>query len=301
MGADLSVRLADQPLATATAPGAAGDEAPAPLVLDGPLASSRSSRNDLVRRVLLRFLAVAVLTAMWWFVAWRKVWDPTLVPSPQAVWHALILSSTGDGYSGGTLAHHLLVSLRRILIGSGLAVLIGVPVGLLIGGIAPIRIILEPFVTFLRTLPPLAYFSLLILWFGIDEAPKVWLLFIAAVAPIAATTAAAVHGVAPGLLEAGRTLGASRLRLVRDVTLPAALPEILTGIRVAVAVAYTSLVAAETVNGTPGIGGMIRDAQRYLRSDVVVLGILVLGISGLLLDAALRLLERRLAPWRGLV
>jgi taurine transport system permease protein len=301
MGADLSLRPdVDRSLA-ATATAATSDVTPAPIELDDTPTWRQSSRTGAVRRVLLRLIAVAVLTALWWFVTWRKVWDPTLVPSPQAVWHALILSSTGDGYSGGTLPHHLLVSLRRILIGSGLAVLIGVPVGLLIGGIAPIRIILEPFVTFLRTLPPLAYFSLLILWFGIDETPKVWLLFIAAVAPIAATTAAAVHGVAPALLEAGRTLGASRLRLVRDVTLPAALPEILTGIRVAVAVAYTSLVAAETVNGTPGIGGMIRDAQRYLRSDVVVLGILVLGFSGLLLDAALRLLERRLAPWRGLV
>ncbi|MCW2571475.1 MAG: transporter permease [Frankiales bacterium] len=299
MGADLSVRPdADHYVATPADTNAVGHF---PVAVDDAGTWVRWSRTDVVRRFLLRLLAIGVLTAIWWFVTWRKVWDPTLVPSPQAVWHALVLTSTGDGYAGVTLAHHLLVSLRRILIGSGLAVLIGVPVGLLIGGIAPIRIILEPFVTFLRTLPPLAYFSLLILWFGIDEAPKVWLLFIAAVAPIAATTAAAVHGVTPALLEVGRTLGASRLRLVRDVTLPAALPEILTGIRVAVAVAYTSLVAAETVNGTPGIGGMIRDAQRYLRSDVVVLGILVLGGSGLLLDAVLRLLERRLAPWRGLV
>jgi taurine transport system permease protein len=259
----------------------------------------RRPTADVWGRVGLRVLAVVVLVGVWQALSASTVWDPKLLPAPAGVWRAFLQTTSGDGYAGHTLFQHLAISLRRIAYGSGLAVVVGIPTGLLIGCVAPVRVVLEPFVTFIRTLPPLAYFSLLILWFGIDEAPKVTLLFVAAVAPIAATTAAAVNGVSQALVEAARTLGASRAGIVRDVVLPAALPEILTGIRVAVAVAYTSLVAAETVNGVPGIGGMIRDAQRYLRSDVVVLGILVLGISGLAIDAVLRLLERLLAPWRG--
>ncbi len=100
-------------------------------------------------------------------------------------------------------------------------------------------------------------------------------------------------------MEAARALGATRWDVTRDVVLPNALPEIFTGIRLAVGIAYSSVVAAETINGVPGIGGMVRDAQRYLQTDVVVLGLFAIGISGLLIDAVLRVAENRLIPWRG--
>jgi taurine transport system permease protein len=172
-------------------------------------------------------------------------------------------------------------------------------VGLVVGTVPVVRIVLEPVVTFLRQLPPLAFFSLLIIWFGIDETPKIWLLVIAAFPPVAVATASAVSGVHRDFLNGARSLGAHRYALVRHVVLPAALPEILTGVRLGAGVAYTSVVAAEIVNGVPGIGGMIRDAQRFNQTAVVVLGILVLGVTGLALDGALRSAERRFAPWRG--
>jgi taurine transport system permease protein len=100
-------------------------------------------------------------------------------------------------------------------------------------------------------------------------------------------------------VEAARALGAGRWQVVRDVVLPSALPEIFTGIRLAVGIAYSSVVAAETINGVPGIGGMVRDAQRYSQTDVVVLGLFAIGLSGLLIDALLRTAENRLIPWRG--
>ncbi|WNI33884.1 ABC transporter permease [Streptomyces sp. ITFR-6] len=262
----------------------------------------RPERAARWRRVGLRSLALVALLALWQLVVSLQLWSPVLVPSPGAVWRALLeTSGTHDGvrgYQGHTLIEHLGVSLRRILIGAGAGVVAGLVIGLLMGTLPWVRVVLEPAVAFLRTLPPLAYFSLLIIWFGIDEAPKLWLLAIAAMPPVAVATASAVASAPTALVEAARAIGARRGQVVASVVLPSALPEILIGVRLAFGIAYSSVVAAETVNGLPGIGGMIRDAQRYNQSDTVVLGLFAIGISGLLIDAVLRGLENRLAPWR---
>jgi taurine transport system permease protein len=254
------------------------------------------------RRLALRLLALAVLYALWEITA-RVTRNPTFIPPPSAVWHQLIVTSSVHdgvrGYSGHLLIEHLGVSLRRILIGSVIGVAGGLLLGVVMGTVSWIRVVAEPVVTFVRALPPLAYFSLFIIWFGIDETPKLWLLSIAALPPVAVATAAAVYGAPTGLVEAARALGAGRVQVIRDVVLPSALPEIFTGIRLAVGVAYSSVVAAETINGVPGIGGMVRDAQRYSQTDVVVLGLFAIGLSGLLIDALLRTAEHRLIPWRG--
>ncbi|MEV6982043.1 ABC transporter permease [Sphaerisporangium sp. NPDC051017] len=254
------------------------------------------------RRLGVRALALVVLLALWQLLA-AATRNPSFIPSPRAVWDQLVLTSTVHdgtrGYSGHLLIEHLGVSLRRILIGSVLGVAAGLALGVVMGTVPWIRVVAEPVVTFVRALPPLAYFSLLIIWFGIDETPKLWLLTIAALPPVAVATASAVYAAPVGLVEAARALGATRWNLIGDVVLPSALPEIFTGVRLAVGLAYSSVVAAETINGVPGIGGMVRDAQRYLQTDVVVLGLLAIGISGLLIDAVLRLAENRLIPWRG--
>ncbi|MEU4620974.1 ABC transporter permease [Actinoplanes sp. NPDC023801] len=271
---------------------------PAPPVERAALAPGGGLR----RRLTLRLLALVALYLLWELTA-RVMNNPTFIPSPGAVWDQLITTSTTHdgvrGYSGHLLIEHLGVSLRRIVIGSAIGVAGGLLLGVLLGTVGWLRVVAEPVVTFVRALPPLAYFSLFIIWFGIDETPKLWLLSIAALPPVAVATAAAVHGAPTGLVEAARALGAGRWQTIRDVVLPNALPEIFTGIRLAVGVAYSSVVAAETINGVPGIGGMIRDAQRYSQTDVVVLGLFAIGLSGLLIDALLRISEERLIPWRG--
>ncbi|MFM9370744.1 ABC transporter permease [Streptomyces sp. Da 82-17] len=268
-----------------------------------PSAERSNSRLSGLRWVALRAVALLVLLGLWQLVVVAGWWPRVLVPSPGDVWRAFVEASTVHdgvrGHSGYLLAEHLGVSLRRIGVGTGYAVLVGVPLGLVIGVVKPVAVVLEPAVTFLRTLPPLAYLSLLVIWFGIDESPKIWLLVIAALPPIAAATAAAVRTVPGDLVEAARSLGGGPLSLLFAVRLPAALPEILTGVRIAVGVAYTSVVAAETVNGVPGIGGLIRDAQRYNQTALVIAGILAIGLSGIVLDATLRALERATVPWRG--
>ncbi|GAA2357126.1 ABC transporter permease [Dactylosporangium salmoneum] len=267
-----------------------------------PARPGNAGRGEWGRRWGLRLVALLALGVLWQVTA-TVMHNPAFIPSPGAVWHRLVQTSTTHdgvrGYSGHLLIEHLGVSLRRILIGSAIGVTGGLLVGVLMGAVGWVRVVTEPVVTFVRALPPLAYFSLFIIWFGIDETPKLWLLSIAALPPVAVATASAVSAAPTALVEAVRALGASRWAAIRDVVLPSALPEIFTGIRLAVGIAYSSVVAAETINGVPGIGGMVRDAQRYSQTDVVVLGLFAIGLSGLAIDAVLRVIEQRLIPWRG--
>ncbi|MGY1772876.1 ABC transporter permease [Blastococcus sp. SYSU D00813] len=274
-------------------------------VLAEPAALARRRRSSSRRhRVGVRVLATAALLGLWQLLYSLEIWNPVLLPSPGAVWDALIRTSTTHddgtvGYQGKLLAEHLAISLGRIGLGSVLGIAGGLVIGLLMGTLPWFRVVVEPWVSFVRALPPLAYFSLLIIWLGIDESPKIWLLAIAAMPPVAVATAAAVVGAPTALVEAARAMGARGWQVTTTVVLPSALPEISTGIRLAVGIAYSSLVAAETVNGLPGIGGMIRQAQTFLQSDIVILGLFAIGLSGLAIDGVLRAIERRLVPWRG--
>lgn len=267
----------------------------------GPRA--RSGGWERVRRVALPFGSLLLFLLLWQLLAASGTWSETLVPPPAKVWDAFIdVSTTHDGvrgYNGTYLIEHLGISLRRIALGAGVGIALGVVFGLVMGTVGWARSLFEPWITFLRTLPPLAYFSLLIIWLGINEEPKITLLAVAAFPPVAVSTTTAVAAVPRSLLEAARALGASRWDVVRDVVVPSALPETLTGVRLAVGVAYSSLVAAELVNGLPGIGGMVKDAANYNNTPVVLVGIIAIGISGLVIDGLLLRLERAVVPWRG--
>ncbi|CQR60241.1 ABC transporter permease [Streptomyces leeuwenhoekii] len=268
----------------------------------GPRAPGRRAWAH-ARRAALPFGSLLVFLALWELLAASGTWSETLVPPPATVWDAFVdISTTHDGmrgYNGTTLVEHLGISLRRIALGAGIGIAAGVVFGLLMGTVGWVRSLFEPWITFLRTLPPLAYFSLLVIWLGIDEEPKVTLLAVAAFPPVAVSTTTAVTAVPTSLIEAARALGASRWGVVRDVVVPSALPETLTGVRLAVGVAYSSLVAAELVNGLPGIGGMVKDAANYNNTLVVLVGIIAIGVSGLIIDGLLLRLERVAVPWRG--
>ncbi|WP_299531408.1 ABC transporter permease [uncultured Streptomyces sp.] len=263
----------------------------------------RRSLRTLVHRAALPLGSLLFFLALWQLTAAAGTWSETLVPRPATVWKAFVdVSTTHDGvrgYNGTTLVEHLGISLRRIAFGAGVGIVLGVVFGLVMGTVGWVRSLFEPWITFLRTLPPLAYFSLLIIWLGIDEEPKITLLAVAAFPPVAVSTTTAVAAVSQSLVEAARALGASRWDVIRDVVVPSALPETFTGVRLAVGVAYSSLVAAELVNGLPGIGGMVKDAANYNNTPVVIVGIIAIGASGLAIDALLLRLERAAVPWRG--
>jgi len=269
-----------------------------------PAAPQRRWRHRL-RRAVLPLLSVLVFGVLWQLAAASGLWNQTFVPYPSTVWRAFIdVSTTHDGvrgYAGYLLVEHLYMTLRRVFAGVLIGVGVGVLLGLLMGSVPWVRSVLEPWLTFLRALPPLAYFFLLIIWLGIDEAPKITLLALAALPPAAVATTAAVLATPVSLVEAARALGASRAAVIRDVVIPSALPETFTGIRLAVGMAYSAVVAAELFNGLPGVGGLVKDASNYNNTPVVVVGIFCIGVSGLIIDGLLRFVERRSVPWRGKV
>ncbi len=266
-------------------------------------AARRNPWKGRLTRAALPVLSVLVFLAAWQIAAATGVWNQTFVPYPATVWRAFLeISSTHDGvrgYAGYLLWEHLYMTLRRVFAGVLIGVTIGVLLGLVMGSVSWVRSVLEPWLTFLRALPPLAYFFLLVIWLGIDEAPKITLLALAALPPAAVATTAAVVAAPVGLQEAARALGASRTEVIRDVVVPSALPETFTGIRLAVGMAYSSVVAAELFNGIPGVGGLVKDASNYNNTPVVLVGIVAIGFSGLVIDGLLRALERRAVPWRG--
>ncbi|MFT3659904.1 MAG: ABC transporter permease [Gordonia sp. (in: high G+C Gram-positive bacteria)] len=251
----------------------------------------------------LPLLSVLVFLGLWQSAAVSGIWSETFVPPLGKIWAAFVdMSTTHDGvrgYGDYLLWEHLYMTLRRVFLGVTVGVLAGVALGVAMGSVPWVRRVLEPWLTFLRALPPLAYFFLLVIWLGIDEAPKITLLALAALPPAAVATTAAVASTPVPLVEAARALGGSRWDVLRDVVFPAALPETFTGVRLSVGIAYSSVVAAELFNGIPGIGGVVKDASNYNNTPAVLVGIVAIGLSGLIIDAVLRAAETRAVPWRG--
>ena len=253
------------------------------------------------RRTVGSLIAIVVVLAVWWAAVRWGGWSQIILPSPGKVWQAFIESVTvPDGRRGLSTEYlwtQLWASLWRILRGVFWAIVFGAPLGLVLGTWRPFELVAEPIVGFLRALPPLGYFSLLIIWFGIDDTSKIWLLFLAAFPPITLTVAAAVAAVRTERINSALVLGAGRRQLMLRVVVPSVLPDLLTGIRLAVALAWTTIVAAETSNGLPGIGGLAWATKKELRADIAIM--CVIGITAVVLDTLLRVVERRLVPWKG--
>lgn len=246
---------------------------------------------------------VSALTLLALLLAWEAVTRlglvaPLFLPAPEAV-VAKFLTVVREGFADASLAEHLGASLARVFTALAAALLIGIPVGLAIGASTIGRGIFDPLLEFLRPIPPLAYLPLIIIWCGIGEPSKVLVIAIAMLAPIALSTAAGVRGVSPDRVRASRALGASRGQVVRFVILPSALPSILTGLRIALGAGWTTLVAAELIAATEGLGFMIQSAANFLNTEVVILGILVIAAVAFALEFAVRRIEAAFVPWAG--
>jgi len=198
----------------------------------------------------------------------------------------------------GVLPYHLLISLARVLAGLAIGLMLGFGLALVAGLSRVGEDVVDPPLQALRTLPFLGLVPLFILWFGIGEAPKLALVAMGAVFPLYLNLFAGIRAVGAGLIDAGNALGLSRSQLIRLVILPAALPAALVGLRQSIGIAWLSLVVGEQVNAQSGIGFLIADARDFLRTDVIVVGLLVYAMLGLLSDALVRALERRVLRWR---
>ncbi|HDJ1441008.1 TPA: taurine ABC transporter permease TauC [Serratia rubidaea] len=256
-------------------------------------------RFTLPRRVWLSASTLLAALALWWAVTALELIDPLFLPAPQQVLRQLITIAGPQGFMDATLWQHLGASLGRILLALLAAVLIGIPVGIAMGLNDTVRGILDPLIEIYRPVPPLAYLPLMVIWFGIGETSKILLIYLAIFAPVALSTVAGVRSVAQVRVRAARALGANRWQVLRFVVLPSALPEILTGIRIGLGVGWSTLVAAELIAATRGLGFMVQSAGEFLATDVVLAGIGVIAIIAFGLELGLRALQRRLTPWHG--
>ncbi len=263
----------------------------------GDLPSVPAQRATVSTRVISA-LTLSTLVAVWWAVTALGLIEPLFLPPPSAVLQKGWLLVT-TGYMESTLWQHLGASLGRIGLALLIAVLTAIPVGIAIGRNRIAQGILDPLIEFYRPIPPLAYLPLIVIWCGIGELSKVLLIYLAIFAPIAIATATGVRTVDPAKLRAAQSLGASRSQLIRHVILPSALPDILTGVRIGLGVGWSTLVAAELIAATSGLGFMVQSAAQFLVTDVVILGILVIAVIAFALEMSLRALQRRLVPWHG--
>ncbi len=230
----------------------------------------------------------------------EKGWQmqPIWLPSPEAVWSRLIRVAS-EGYKNFTLEEHLGWSLIRVVGGFLAGALIGIPLGYAMGLSGWFRGWFDPIVEFMRPVPPLALIPLVIIWFGIGEEGKIILLFLASLWIMTISARAGVSGVNISKIHAAYSLGASKRQIMRLVIVPNSLPEIFTGARVSMGVCWGTVVAAELVAAQKGAGMMIINASKFQMTDLVIMGIVLIGVIGYSIDILMRIAENYLVPWKG--
>jgi taurine transport system permease protein len=246
----------------------------------------------------ISLMTALALLALWTVVTELGLVKPLFLPSPVAVWQKFLVATT-EGVSNSTLAEHTLASLGRVLGAFVIALITAVPVGILMGVNRVVRGLFDPIIEFYRPLPPLAYLPLIIIWLGIGEFPKIFLIYLAIFAPMAIAARSGVRSVSIEQIHAAYAMGATRAQVIVEVILKAAMPEIFTGMRIGIGVGWTTLVAAEMVAAHRGLGFMVLNAAEFLASDTVIMGILVIGAFAFAFDLLLRHLEKVLIPWKG--
>ncbi|HNB25421.1 MAG TPA: ABC transporter permease subunit [Alphaproteobacteria bacterium] len=265
---------------------------------EGPGKDARLPFFGWLRRIPIGAYSTLVLLLAWQVAAAARLVPPLFLPAPLDVLRQFIAVAE-TGFSNATLWQHAAASLQRVGLAFALAAGIGIPLGLAMGVNRWARGLFAPPIAFYWPIPPLAYLPLIIIWLGIGEAAKVALIALAMFAPIVIAAQAGVRSVSPGRVQAALSLGASRAQVFFHVIARGALPEILTGLRIGIGAGWGTLVAAELVAATKGLGFMTLSAAQFLVTDVVFVGIFAIAALAILCLAALRLAERLLTPWKG--
>jgi ABC-type nitrate/sulfonate/bicarbonate transport system permease component len=271
-------------------------EAVTPDALTAALVPVRRPRWKRMLGQVSRFWLLAAFIVVWQLVSiYGQRINPQLdvmLPPPTAV-----LSAAQDLMARHVLMTHILASLQRVLVAVGAAALLGVPLGLAMGWFDKFRAVVDPVIEFIRPIPPLAWIPLSILWFGIGDAQIEYIIFLAAFFPIVLNSMAGARDADRYLVRAGLSLGARPHDLLFTVLLPGALPNIFTGLRVGLGIGWMALVAGELVAAPSGLGYLINNARTIFRSDYILLGMVLIGVLGLILDYLMRQLMRITMPW----
>jgi taurine transport system permease protein len=262
---------------------------------DDVLAAPRKS--DRRTRTIVSLGSVVAMLIVWELIARYAIHDVAILPAPSAVFGVFVEHLWNEYPAQSlTLPEHLLISFIRILFGFVAGSIVGIAIGAAMSTNRYIQYAVDPIIEMLRPLPPLAFIPLFVVWFGINELPKLMLIFIGVVPVMIIATLSGLEGVPKQMLDAAASLGASRNYALVHVKIRAALASIVTGMRVAVGVSWTSIVAAEMIAADRGVGYVILEAGNYLDTAMVFSSIILIGAAGLLMDRALRILLRKLDP-----
>jgi len=240
----------------------------------------------------LAAVGLAVPVACWWLLATSGVVNRVFLPSPYDVIHRV-----GVWFSDDDLLADIGISAFRVVTGWALSALIAIPLGLLIGTFRVVRALLEPLTDFIRYMPAVAFIPLVMLWIGIDEGAKIGIIFIGTFFQMVLMVAEDVRRVPMAQIEAAQTMGATRREVIEEVIVPSAKPALLDTLRITMGWAWTYLVVAELVAANSGLGYAIIKAQRFLQTDKIFAGIILIGAIGLAMDQAFRLVHRLAFPW----
>jgi ABC-type nitrate/sulfonate/bicarbonate transport system permease component len=246
-----------------------------------------------------KILLITVLIMIWQVLSWTEIFPAYKLPSPAAV-----VAGFGDLLSVGTppgylLHNHILYSIYRVAIGYGLACLLAVPLGLLMGWSQRLHNVVSTVVDMIRPIPPLAWIPIAILWFGIGIKSAAFIIFLGAFPPVLLSTISGVHSINPRIIEAAWTLHAREKDIFFKVLLPGSVPAILTGLRIGIGIAWMTLVAAEFtgVKEGYGLGYMIMTSRDLQRANEIIAGMFVIGFVGLLIDMAVKSAGSKIAKW----
>ena len=233
-----------------------------------------------------------LILALWYAIRASGLVSPALVPAPHLVFTKAV------ELAGDRVWRDIYISTQRVFIGVTLGVALAVPVGFCLGWYQGLRSFIDPVINFFRALPPIALIPLVIVYFGIGELAKTVILFYAAFFAGVIVMYEGIAQISPIFIKVARTLGASDFEIFRKVIIPLAVPHILTAVRVALGVAWATLVASELIAAQQGLGAMIQNASAFFQLDIIYVGIICIGLIAMLMDLALRAATRRLVAWQ---
>jgi NitT/TauT family transport system permease protein len=256
--------------------------------------TTRHARSFSLRKLLMKISGLLFVIFVWEIATGvLHLFKPILLPAPDAVLVAGInLATSGDLFVGAGW------SLLRVLLGFGLAVIVAVPLGVLMGWSRTASYVVDPVIEVLRPIPPIAWIGLALIWFGLDITSAIFLVFIGAFFPILLNTISGVRNVDKKLIEVACTFGASDFKVLWKVVIPAALPVIYTGLRVGIGIGWMCVVAAEMLNPQHGLGDLIWTASSFAKTDQVFVGMISIGILGLLINLLFQIVGDRVFAWQ---
>lgn len=245
---------------------------------------------------LVSLFSLIILFSLWIIASYLGWINNLFLPSPTELGQAF-MRLWKEGYLDTSLGQHISASLLRVLLSLAVALITAIPLGVMMGLNPIVSAIFNPLLDFYRPIPPLAYLPLIVIWLGIGELSKLLLIFLAIFAPLTISTAEAVRRVDHHRLQAVRCLGASNWQVIKLVILPSIVPELITGLRIALGVGWSTLVAAELIAANRGLGFMVQSAAQFLATDIVVVGILLIAFIALAIELVLRQLQQVFAGW----